>query len=79
MTTALIQPLIVGPVLIPLLAAAVVALLRRHDAVARVATAGSAGVLTVAILPHSRDTPHSARPPNPFRQPWSGWVLRRSS
>jgi hypothetical protein len=28
-----------------------------------------------AILPHSRDTPHSARPPNPFRQ---RWVLRRA-
>jgi hydrogenase-4 component F len=41
---------IVGPVLIPLLAAAVVALLRRHDTVARVATASTAGVLAVAVL-----------------------------
>jgi hypothetical protein len=30
------------------------------------------------ILPRSRDTRHSVRPPNPFRQPWSGWVLMRS-
>lgn len=50
MTTVLMQLLICGPVLVPLLAAAAVALLRRHDAVARVATAGSVGVLAVAIL-----------------------------
>src|SRR6478609_9345796 len=41
MTTVLIQLLICGPVLIPLVAAAAVAFLRRHDAVARVATLGT--------------------------------------
>src|ERR1700730_4800230 len=35
-------------------------------------------MLRVIILSRSRDTRHSARPPNPFRQPWSGWVLMRS-
>jgi hydrogenase-4 component F len=50
MTTVSIQLLICGPVLIPLVAAAAVALLRRHDAVARVATLGAIGVLAVAIL-----------------------------
>jgi hypothetical protein len=36
-------------------------------------------ILTVIILPRSRDTRHSARRLNPLRQPWSGCVLRRLS
>lgn len=49
MTTLPNQLLTVAPALIPLLAAAVVVLLRRHIAVARVGVAGAAGMLTVAV------------------------------